>query len=442
MIKHIKQKIRNFLSTPIGMRFATGTFWSLAGVLFPRVLGFITSMLLSRHLGEIKFGQLGIIQSTISMFGVFAGFGMGITATKYIAEFRSKDPHKAGRLITLTNRIAAITGAVMAVALYFLSPWLSSHSLNAPELSNILRISSIVLFLSSFIGAQTGVLSGFEAFKSIAIINLWVGIINFPLIIGGMLLGGLDGIIWGTAVSSLFNMILNHYALKKQAHNAGIPLKITTPYDEFNIIWRFSIPSLLGSLLVCPVNWLCFTFLVNQHNGYSQMGVINAANQWYNAIVFLPGIVGATVLPIMSEQVGLCDVERLSRILVISIKTNAMIVIPIVLITSVTSPFIMGCYGNGFDTYWLTLIVVMITGGLQSIQNPVGQVIAASSRMWTGFFMNLGWAAAFIIATISLGSLGALGLALARLIAYMIHAIWTFGFAYFLIKKVGQEKYA
>lgn len=442
MIKHIRNRFTNFLSTPIGMRFATGTCWSLAGVLFPRVLGFIISMLLSRHLGEVKFGQLGIIQSTISMFGVFAGFGMGITATKYIAEFRSKDPQKAGRLISLTNRIAAVTSAIMAVTLFFLSPWLSAHSLNAPELADILRLSSIVLFLSAFLGAQTGVLSGFEAFKSIAIINLWTGIINFPLIIGGMLLGGLNGIILGTAASSLFNLVLNFYALKKHADEAGIPLNICTSFEEFNIIWRFSVPSLLGSLLVCPVNWLCFTFLVNQHNGYSQMGVINAANQWYNAIIFLPGIVSTTVLPIMSEQVGLCDVERLSRILAISIKTNVLIVAPIVLVTSIASPFIMGCYGNGFNAYWLTLIIVMLTGGLQSIQTPVGQVIAASSRMWTGFFMNLGWAIAFIVATLSLVKLGALGLALGRLIAYMIHAVWTFGFAYILIKRVGQEKFA
>jgi len=36
-------------------------------------------------LGTVGFGELGVIQSTVGMFGVFAGLGLGMTATKYVA---------------------------------------------------------------------------------------------------------------------------------------------------------------------------------------------------------------------------------------------------------------------------------------------------------------------------------------------------------------------
>ena len=54
--------------------------------------------------------------------------------------------------------------------------------------------------------------------------------------------------------------------------------------------------------------------------------------------------------------------------------------------------------------------------------------------MWIGFAMNMGWAVAFIVSTLLLVNLGSLGLASARMLSYIIHATWTFGFAILLIR--------
>jgi O-antigen/teichoic acid export membrane protein len=95
----------------------------------------------------------------------------------------------------------------------------------------------------------------------------------------------------------------------------------------------------------------------------------------------------------------------------------------------------MGLYGEGFRGGWPTLIVVLLTTGLLSIQTPVGQIIAASGKMWVGLTMNMGWALVFISGTVLLVDKGSLGLATARAFSYIIHATWTFGFAIWLIRK-------
>jgi len=59
----------------------------------------------------------------------------------------------------------------------------------------------------------------------------------------------------------------------------------------------------------------------------------------------------------------------------------------------------------------------------------------ASGRMWMGFVMNLGWAICFIGATRLLVYRGALGLAEARLAAYVIHGVWTGLFAWRLLRE-------
>jgi O-antigen/teichoic acid export membrane protein len=60
-------------------------------------------------LGKTGYGELGMIQTTVGMFGVFAGFGLGVTATKHVAEFRRSDPARAGRIIGLSSVFAVGT---------------------------------------------------------------------------------------------------------------------------------------------------------------------------------------------------------------------------------------------------------------------------------------------------------------------------------------------
>ncbi|PYS80065.1 MAG: polysaccharide biosynthesis protein, partial [Acidobacteria bacterium] len=134
------------------------------GAVASRVLGLAASIFVARVLGKEGFGEVGIVQSTVGMFQVFASFGLGITATKYVAEFRSVDPEKAGRIISLSFTVALATGLLIMVPLIIFAPWLAQRTLAAPPLAGPLRIGSPILLLGALCGAQTGVLAGFEKF--------------------------------------------------------------------------------------------------------------------------------------------------------------------------------------------------------------------------------------------------------------------------------------
>src|SRR5216683_7526188 len=78
-------------ASPMGYRLARGAFWSLVGTVLSRGLGLAAGIFVARTLGKEGFGQFGIIRGTVEMFGIFAGFGLGLTATKYVAELRQTD---------------------------------------------------------------------------------------------------------------------------------------------------------------------------------------------------------------------------------------------------------------------------------------------------------------------------------------------------------------
>ena len=422
-------------ASPLGSRLARGAFWSFSGAVISRGLSLISSILVVRMLGKEGFGELGIIYSSVGMFGVFAGFGLGLTATKYVAEFRVKDPAKAGRIIGLSSIVALVTGGIITLILVAMAPWLAAKTLNAPKLSSLIILSAPMLFLGAWGGAQTGALAGFESFKRLAQLNLIAGLLGFSLMVFGVYMWGLTGAVLASVCASMAGCGMNSWALRVEMRKVGVPVIFAGCRTELPVLWKFSLPSLLGSVMVGPVTWACNAMLVNQPNGYAEMGVYNAANQWFGALLFLPQILGSVVLPVLSEKLGNQEGRTTAKVLTISIWLNAIIALPLVIILCICSQSVMALYGQGFASAWLVLVVIICTAGLLTVQTPVGHVIAASGRMWLGVTMNLGWGLAFLCFSFFLVRYGALGLAAAGLLAYLLHAIWTFAFALVFIKE-------
>ena len=107
----LRRGLERIQKHPIAYRLFRGASWSLASTLISRFLGLAAAVVVARFLGKEGFGKLGIVQQALSTLGWFAGLGMGYTATKYIAEFRAKDPAKAGRVIGLTSARPVERGA-------------------------------------------------------------------------------------------------------------------------------------------------------------------------------------------------------------------------------------------------------------------------------------------------------------------------------------------
>src|SRR5437763_4155248 len=99
------------------MRFAIGAFWVLVGAVVSRGLTLASSVVAGRLLGTTGFGEVGMIQSTQGLLGVLAGAGMGLAATKFVAEYRASDSAKAERFVALAVLVSTITGMAAALVL-------------------------------------------------------------------------------------------------------------------------------------------------------------------------------------------------------------------------------------------------------------------------------------------------------------------------------------
>ncbi len=434
VLSRLPDPIRERLKTgSLGHRLANSSFWNLAGSVAGRLVSLPAGVLLARLLGRHDYGELGMIYSSIELFGIFGGFGLGLTATKYIGEFKRKDPKRAGRILAMSNLTAYVTGGIFSIILFLFSAQLAAGPLAAPHLATPLRISALVLFLTCVDGAQTGALAGFEAFDHLARLSLLKGFLNLPCLVGGFYLGRLPGILWGLALSRFIGLVLNRIYLNREARQAAVPLMASGFGSELPILWKFSVPAFFAGLMVAPVNWFCSTLLVHQPNGYREMGAYNAANQWFSMLLFIPTALATGIVPILSDTLGEKDLKRSRKVLNFMVKINAAIIIPCVLVLSLLAPYVMRIYGRDYKDAWPTLIVLLITSGIYALLTPVGEIIAAAGRMWLGFATNLAWAAVLIVATVFLVRWGSVGFASARMIAYFLHATWSFALAYIVI---------
>ena len=178
-----------------------------------RLSGFLGAVIIARFLGQVGFGELAMIQSTLGLLGTFAGLGIGLTATKYVAELKNQNPERTGRIIGLTYLVSWIVGGSMALFCILAAPWIASSTINAPHLVPELRLASILLLLSAGFGPQQGILAGLQAFKAIARINWWQGLSSLGLTVPLVWWAGLRGAIIAMIFSHLLGAILSSLAL-------------------------------------------------------------------------------------------------------------------------------------------------------------------------------------------------------------------------------------
>ena len=408
-------------------RLIRGTFWASIGALVSRGFALVSSVIVGRLLGNEGYGEMGMIYSTMGMFGVFAGFGLGSAATKYIAEYRLTDSARTGRIFTLVSITSLVTGCVMFLVAFLLSPWLASYFLNRPDISTLLQAGALLLFISTVAGVQQGVLAGFESFRKIARLSLCQGVTSPVITVPCVMLYGVHGAITAYTINTGLTLILCVVAVRSELARNRIP--VTEPlmgcWSERAILIRFALPAMFSSSLILPVTWITNTILVNSSGGYGELGLFNAANQWRQVIIFLPALLSSAILPILAQTHGQEDKSDFRRVVALNLRMIWIIALPAtVLIITLGKP-LTALFGHQFTGAAPLVAVLMTSCFLTVVNGPVGAALVGAGKMWMGTLMNLGWATALVLfSSLLIPTYGGLGLALGYLFAYLLHTVW------------------
>ncbi len=414
---------QKLMSSDVGHRMAVGAFWSFTGTALAKFLVLVAGIFCARILGKQGYGEFGMVRSTISLFVTIGFAGLGLTATKYISEYRKTAKERIGSIVYLTNGFALFMGILITAIILLISPYLACDILDAPHLIDDLRVGALLLFVTVINGAQVGVLSGFENFKAIALNTLCGSIAECSFMLLGAWFYGVFGAILGYGVGFAVLYTFNRISINRLLDIEGISVsRRNFNKTDLSLLYKFSLPAALSSMMVVPTYWIVRSMLV-RHNGFEELAVYEAADHWKIIILFIPSAISQVVLPILSSSLGEGK-NKFWKILKLNILLNAGVATVLALLVGCCSALIMGLYGNGYEDT-CTLIILAISTIFNSIATVVGLSISSRAKMWTGATFNFLWAMMVIVGSycfISL-NLGATGVALAILLAYMVHTM-------------------
>lgn len=294
-------RVQELANNPLIKRIVHGGSWTVVGDIGYRIFPFIASVLGARLLGVTEFGAFVMVQATASAFTALGSFNMGNTATKFVAEYHRTQPEKTNGIITISLIIAALTGLLASMLLFYFSPLVAEKVLARSDLIVPLRWAAPMLLFTALYSAISGVLMGFEKTRLLAGLNISTSIINSLLPVIGIYLNGIIGGAIGMMLGSLIQFLVFFYILATLSTELKFTIYSKQYLKELDHLWHFSLPATLAGIMHIPVIWIAQAIIANQPSGYEQVGLYNAAQKWQTMIVFFPMAFSAIYLPVLSS---------------------------------------------------------------------------------------------------------------------------------------------
>lgn len=405
-------------------RLASGAFWAVGGGTLFQGMQLVTSVILARILGTGTFGLFGILQTTISAFAVLAAPALGAAGSRYVSALRTSDPIRAGRIAAMTLVTSGLAG-IAGAALLVLESDRIAEFFGVAALGGPLRIGALAVACAAVNGAQVGILSGLEAFRRLALLNGARGLLTVALVPLCAKFWDVTGVAWCLGGIGVATVILTEYALRAESLRAGLEIPRREWWKEKAVLGSFAFPAFLGGFLVLPVIWLATAWLARGPDGLAEVGLFTAANHWRLLVLFLPGVLMQPLLPVLSSAWSAGTAGEFRKTVRSQVRLVVVVSGAAAAAISILGAPIMSAYGRDFSRGRVVLVWLVWSAVLSASAGVAGVALTAMNRMWTGLWLNAGWAVAFLVLARILRTYGASGLAAAFAVSYTLHFLIT-----------------
>lgn len=406
---------------------ATVAGWSFLAAVVARGSNLAALAICARVLGQVEFGQVAAIQSTVGMFAPLASLGLALTTTKFVAEYRDRAPERAGRIIALSLCAGTLAGALMTAALIALAPVLAAKGFANPELKKQLIESSGLLLLGVIEAVQSGALTGLEAFSRIAKLSAWGGLLSIPVTAMLAAQYGTSGAIAGLTISLFISCVLNGFMLNAECRRRNIRTTLAGCASEKGVLFSFSLPAYVSGIVVAPVSWLSTILLVQQANGFAEMALFSAADRFRYILIFIPMAVSRIAMPALSRFRAESNQKAYRSAFHWNLGFSLLATVPAAGLCTIFAPRLLELFGHSFASGWPVLSVLAISAVPTVLNMQLGAALLSNDRAWARTGIDLLLAVAFLGASlIAVPRWNALGLAGAFLFAYTVAslALW------------------
>lgn len=372
------QYLRQLQQTPL----FRDSFWALFGNVINKALGLFAGILIARFLGKELYGEYGLIKNTLLYIAVFSTFGLGFTATRFIAQSGTSNIRRVKEVIDHAILITSLFSMGIALAFFVFATDIAIY-LEAPDISLAFKYTAFVIVFNALTTTQIGILAGLHRFKTVARNNTIVGIVTVISSVVLTYLYELNGAILALLIANGVNCFLNYFTIRTEIQGQH-PFKFSK--KKFNELIRFSFPIALQE---CSVSLLFVAgpIVLIKYADYCEMGLFSAAAQWSTVIMFIPHVLQNVALSHLSSTGEQKEThERTFKTLVKINLVSTCIPISVVLCCSA---YIVSLYGETYEGLQPVLIAIVLKTLIDCILQIYFQEFIAIGLTWTILIVRL-----------------------------------------------------
>jgi len=277
-----------------------GSFWIYATTIISLVVGFLSTIILSRLLDREGWGIFSTIISVTMLLSVFVDLGFTYTITHYTSTLSTRGKYgKLREYLTKLLKYRFLLILVVAALIFVCSDWLSDF-FHITDGGNYFRISSLFFILFNVFSTFDAILNGLKRFKANALFGLfnYVSKLIFALIL--IYIGfGVVGALVGYALAYLFSTFLSILILQKMIFGAKATDTGTSEPNE-GISSLFVFGSMIGlAYMAQTISVWTDSIMIGAMMGSTFVGVYRIAISLSSTLGSAIGAVNRVVFPVL-----------------------------------------------------------------------------------------------------------------------------------------------
>ena len=390
------------------------------------VIGLVRTKVVAVLLGPSGVGLVGLYVSAVGLAQTLAQFGINESGVREVAAAAGeKDERKIAETVKTLRRACWFTG-IFGWALTIVLAWpLSRWVFGSPEHAWALVILGSVVLLEIISGGQKALLQGIRRVGDLARLKVAAALISTLLAVSLYWWLREDGIV-PVIISTSVVQLGSSWWFARKVSVAPVAQTWRQTWRHSKMLFRLGSAFMYGALLTSAVG-LAIRALIVGDLGIEAAGIYQAA--WA-----LSGMFGAFVLQAMGTDFyprlaavagGHADISRLVNE---QIETGILLSLPVVLISIVSAPLLIGLfYSTEFAAAVVPLKIFAIGVLGQVISWPIGMVLSAKgSTLWIYLTRTHGAALQLILSFLLLPAFGMQGVAWAFVIYVWVQCIVVF----------------
>jgi len=279
---------------------AANTAFQIFGKIISTTLGVIITILLTRFLGPVGYGQYTFVLVFVTMFGVIGDWGLSIITIREA----SKHVEDAGKIIgnVLVIRMAmSIVAAIASIVAIHVLPY-------DPALRVLVSIASVYLLAISIKTSFQIVFTVKLKLQNWAISEIAANLVALLLVVLFIKNSGeLPQILWAFNLGHIFAAIVAAILAKQL-----LPVKLSWKREESKYLLSEALP--MGAILVLfTIYNRMDTLILNYYHGDDAVGIYGAAYRIFEVLILGAAYFTNSILPLISKLAA-NDKARLKKV--------------------------------------------------------------------------------------------------------------------------------